>query len=539
MKRKGKIILTLGCAALGCLVLGACRQQTPIDELENGGNVVSVTYHPNGGKFMETSGITIVDMFNPDKFTDTDGDGKIEISLKSTDPSIVPQVGAPMKQGYSFAGWFKTREPVTNEAGEPIDDNGNVLELRDNVYYIKGAEKETVSEVAYHYSEKWDFDQDKVVYEQGSGTYSLTLYAAWVPYFTYNFYYEDEKTGEWTLLNSQSFDYTTTQRFHDSNYGYAPALKTVTNNDYIWVPHWSGENDTGAMEHSFKRTDNSSFNFPSLAKHTFRSAYTDEACTEKITNELQHEGTLTYEKESGKLVWNNRTQNIYVKFDKGEQYRITTAQEFVTYGARANDSSVYTILSSELDFTDLTWPSALTSGEFAGKIVGNNSTFKNISAENGDTGVTFGGLFGTISAEASVKDITFENVVYDMDIGTTKTGFNVVGYYGVFAGIIEAGADVSGITIVNPALTIGKLELQEYQANLVCGNANGNKGITYSGAKIILTSWKDRQGRNLYFVTVNGVNEETGAIDLFITLRSSEAVVRDSETFVAYPAENN
>ena len=533
MKRKTKIILTLSCAALSCLVLGACKKETELDRLDKEGNKISVTYDANGGKFMKRTGITIVDMFNPDHFTDTDGDGKIEISLKGTDPAVVSRIEAPEKDEYSFAGWFKTREPVVNGQGAPVDDFGNELELREDVYYIKGTD--TVAEQAYSYSDRWDFNEDKLVYELGSGSYGITLYAAWVPYFRFNFYYKDEETHEWTLLAGQSFDYTATQRFADADYGYAPALKETAYNDYVWTPRWSGENDTGAMEHTFNRADGTVFTFPSFAGHTFRAAYADEGCTEKIDGELQHAGSFGYDKENEKLSWSGIDQNIYLEFDKGEQYRIATAKDFVSYAARSNETSVYTVMANELDFTGVAWPSALTSGEFAGRIVGNNAKFKNITAKNGNASSNYGGLFGTIGESASIENITFENISYDIDAGSTASGIRAA-YYGVLAGSVESGAHIEGVSILNPTLIVGKLGQHDYQINLICGNGIP-AGVTYEGAKIVLKSnGTDNDGKYLYFVTEVTVNEQNGAVVCKYVIGTNQADRRDSETYVAYPA---
>ena len=106
MKRRGKTIIGLACGALLCAGLAACtKAETELDKKEKENYIVGVVYDPNGGKFNSNrTGITVENRFNPDSFTDADNDGRIEISLKSTDPvnySQAPyELGAPKKPGY-------------------------------------------------------------------------------------------------------------------------------------------------------------------------------------------------------------------------------------------------------------------------------------------------------------------------------------------------------------------------------------------------------------------------------------------------------
>lgn len=537
MRKKTKLIITMACLALACAGLAACAQETELDALEREGNVISVTYDPNDGLFENRTGRSIVNMFNPDNFKDTDGDGKIDISLKSLDPALT-DVGAPTKSGYSFAGWFKTRELATNAAGEPIDDYGNVLEIgKSGLLYIKGTN--TRATQAYNYADMWDFEKDKIEYAPGSGTYKLTLYAAWVPYYKFDYYYQDN--GEWKKFGSTDFDYSATQSFLE-NYAYTSAVTQTFDCDKVWTPKWSGENDTGEMLRTHGYSDNkTTYTFPNLDAHTFDSAYTDEACKNPIDGEISHGGSLVYNESTKKLEINGFVQNIYVKFNEGEQYRVTSAEDFVKFAGRGHASCVYTIMENELDFTGKAWPSALTSGEFDGKIIGNNAVFKNITATNGDASLTFGGLFGKLTADASIENITFDNATYDMATGSSAMlADNVYAYFGLFAGEIEAGAVVKGIAVTHSTLKIGRLARNNYSINLTCGSG-ANTNVAYSGISIVLTGTEarvDGETKYRYFVTDISVNEQTGAVTPTIVLSSQGAIVRDTESFLAYPSEN-
>lgn len=539
MKRKVKVIIGLGCVSLACIGLAACSPiKTEVDLLEEQGYLISVTYDSNGGKFTNRSGMTIVNMFKPDDYTDSDADGTIEISLKTTDPTSIKDIGAPTRNGYTFAGWYQECDINRNAEGKPLDNYGNVLEQRSNgLYYIEGSAEDSSSvSVSYVYSDFWDVANKPLTYELGSGKMSVTLYAAWVPRYQYNYYYQSENSTEWTLFGSTTFDYSTTESFKN-DYVYTDAIEETYDSETLWVPHWTGENDTGEMSHKHEYTDKASFTFPSLSGYTFLEAFTDPSCTAeyKISEQFQHQGTLVYDWSTGKLNVNNLVQNIYVRFEEGEQYRVTTADEFVSFATQANSTSVYTILANELDFTDKVWPSNLASGEFTGTIIGNGCVFKNISAKNNDTSQRYGGLFGHIGNGAVIKDISFVNVEYDMTTGSTAIlGNGMFVYFGVLTGYAEEGATVTGVTLEKAVLKMGRLERTSYQIHL-CGN--GLKSVTYSDISVVLLGTSatiSGETKYRYFVSVS-VNETSGIVTPTVELSSSRAEVRDESSYVAYP----
>ena len=65
MKKKKALVLALSLLAL--LTTGvACGELNEMEEYEEKGYKISVTYAANGGSFMSRPGVMIVDMFNPD-----------------------------------------------------------------------------------------------------------------------------------------------------------------------------------------------------------------------------------------------------------------------------------------------------------------------------------------------------------------------------------------------------------------------------------------------------------------------------------------
>lgn len=453
MKKRFKLILGLFALATASLVLAGCTSKTALDEYRKKGYTVSVTYDSNGGIYLGRSGVTLMDLFRPTDYT-ADGNGEVHIKLtEPTDPDRPTGSSDPItltKSGYFFAGWYQTREIKTNESGKAVDEQGVELQERNGAYYYDGDE-ESLATPAYSYSDYWDFENDTVDYTVGSGEiFSMTLYAGWVPYYEFEYYYREN--GAWKLYGSTAFDYKTVN---------ADAGKA--DKDTIWLPDWKD----GAMGYSHKYADGSVYNFPQIADTTFSAAYTDEECTQKIDVSYRHPGTLDVEHAQAV----NRVQKIYVALDEGERYRIETAQQFVEH---VNPKGIYEILS-DLDFDGLSWPAAYTANPFKGQIYGaegRSFAFKNISATYNNT-TLYGGLFGYVAEGAVIRNISFENATLDIASAIVRSQG---AQFGLFAGEIAEGAAVSGVS-VDGMIKIGVMSLgEDYSVNLL---ANGNTdGVT-------------------------------------------------------------
>ena len=88
--------------------------------------------------------------------------------------------------------WPKNFLDHVNDKGEHLDANGAVAAV-------------SGKPGAYTYSGRWDFENDRLEIDpntEHTSKESVTLYAAWIPEFKYEFY--SLKTGE--LINSYSFD---------------------------------------------------------------------------------------------------------------------------------------------------------------------------------------------------------------------------------------------------------------------------------------------------------------------------------------------
>ena len=482
VKKLKVLLLVLGACAL-CSGIAACATMTPPEEYEAQGYNITVSYDPNGGSFMGRDGVTIVDMFNPSRYQ-ADADGNVSIKLtEPTDPDRPSGSSEPItltRTGYFLAGWYRTRNIVTDTEGNPVDENGAALEETEEGGYVY-ADTQTTAYPAYTYAGQWDFEEDRLVYDGTEGSRTLTLYACWVPYFEFGYYYEEN--GEWVLYDTTDFDYKTTNAEGSSSF----------DRDTVWLPQW----DDGAMNYAHSYADSSLFEFPARDGYTFDAAYVDAERTQPITDSFEHQGYVDY--ETGTAV--NRVQNIYVDFLEGTRYRIETAEQLSAHG----DADGWYEILADLDFgadTDapVVWPAALSTNVFTGRFYsseGQHYTVKNISVTHNSRTALQGGLFGSVGAGAVIEDVSFENVTFDIAYAGERLRDLM---FGVFAGNIEEEAQLSDVTLTGGTMRIGAIMPGTgYTINLL---ANGNKdGITVEDA-ISLTIY----GTYLY------TDRETGLI---------------------------
>lgn len=509
MKKKICTILSLSCIAAACVFAAGCAEKSAVDKLREAGCKVFVTYNANGGKFIGTEKVYLLDGINPDDscWTKSD-DGKTHIKLTDPTNKLRPTGTTDKmtltKTEYSLAGWYRNRELLKDEKGNALDEAGNVLTQKDEMYFLKltnedgserkvtvcdgqyfyegeasdgGIVKDTatnkyvyerskaeakIAEMvtpAYSYSGYWDFATDEIEYAESDGEVSLTLYAGWVPYYQY-YYYSKNDSGEWEKYGTTYFDYVLSS---SGNEKYADQGE-------MYLPNWQGGN--GAMNYSSHTyNDDSTKEFPSIAGKTFKAAYADKECTQQYTDKITHNGTL----DPATALPKDRIQNVYVEFYDEEMFKIETAGQLA---ANAITNGSYEILN-DLDFEKTTWPAVFTTGEFTGKMfsaTGESITLKNVKAQYAGTTAN-GGLFGLIAAGAQLKNLRFENVTMDFASVTcseTDTG------YGLFSGDINGAAQIENITVAGAKLRLGIIQLQSgYKINLLAG---GNaSGITQEG----------------------------------------------------------
>ena len=300
-----------------------------------------------------------------------------------------------------------------------------------NGYFLAGwyAERTETAD-GFVYSGKWDFEQDRLAVDPAGDHTSaepvLTLYAAWVPLFEIEFY--DLQSGEY--LSSYTFNPVTEEQ--------------------ILVPEWNEE--TGAIE---------MYNFPEISGYTFQNAYYDAQGTELVDTEaVVHPGLV--DEATGTA--QEPVMELYLDMTEGEWYRIYNVEQFLDNASVVGNYEIY----ADLDFTGEIWPSSLMYGNFSGTIQGNGHTFRNITLEQTNNSKVNAGLFGYLTEEASICDLTLENVTFTIQSGTRVVGTS----YGLFAGTVSSEAVVSNVRITSGTLQVDSgcyFGVDDYSIGLICG----------------------------------------------------------------------
>jgi hypothetical protein len=199
--------------------------------------------------------------------------------------------------------------------------------------------------------------------------------------------------------------------------------------------------------------------FPTLVGKTYNVSgiYLDSGFEQPVTGEkLTHGGTINYATAEAE----NSVMKVYLDLLDGDWYWITSADQLIS---NANPSGHY-VIEADLDFDGKKWP---LSSNFSGSIDGNGHKISNISIEQNkiETNSVYG-IFKTVKAGAEIKNVNFENAKLSILQGNSKPNIS----YGLFAGKIEEGATVEGVTLSGEIII---------SANAYNGVANGN-GSVYS-----------------------------------------------------------
>ena len=291
----------------------------------------------------------------------------------------------------------------------------------------------------YTYSGKFDFETDVVTVDP-SKTYTsaepvLTLYALWIPKFEIRFLNMDgEVIGK--------------------NFEFNPMDSEIQ----IKVPEWSTE--TGMME---------MYDFPAVLDKTFEAAYYDKEGTKPIEGTVIHPGELN--KETGEV--SNAVLDVYVKYKEGNWYNIYNAEQLSDIA----DATGHYTLHNDLDFTDIDWPTSFTR-MFSGEIIGNGHTIKNVKITQNNISRTEFGLFGAMTKDAKISDVTFENITASIEAGTRTPGAS----FGLLAASIHSSAKLENVKIISSKLEISSKcywGTSDYAIGLICGV--GSTGIDHSG----------------------------------------------------------
>ncbi len=393
------IILTAAVMLAAVIGLSSCSKD-PHDQMNEQGYTVSVKFDPNGATINTTNSV-ISDVFNPDNCP-KDADGNPVITLLRPDSDLRIDKGYEIiKPGHFLAGWYTERTP--------IDEND----------LSKG----------YTYSGRWDFDNDKLTLDKDktydSSVPALTLYAAWIPNFTFEFYSQNTD-GSFSLYKSET-------------------VNSIT------IPEWK-ENEVKISMGSF----------PQISGKTFVSAFADENMTEKLS------GTVRGQWSPETATAGSSTIRIYTTWENYDHRKIYSANDLIENA----DSKAFLEICADLDFENKRWPGVFTTGEFNGRIEGNGHKISNVSISSTTSGSR--GLFSRLGANAVISNISFENITHTVNVGVVKNGDS----YGLLSGQLKDGAAFDNV-LLDGKLTFGKdcenlenypLTQYTYSMHLICGN---------------------------------------------------------------------
>lgn len=439
MNKKIKAALTLVLVLTAILLITSCSSYSKYDSYDDEGYQVSIRYDANGGTL--TDGVsTIVDTYGLEKLPEKDG-MKIAQLIAPENTAVRGDVNKfkPRKNGYTCVGWYAERT-------EAVDEDGNTY---------------------YTYSKRWDFEKDRLKLDP-SKEYTasepvMTLYAAWVPNFSFEFYSIDDPE---TVLGT---------------------VDNVSVGGKIEAPIWDESDDSlylGDLEDVVVKN---------MSGKTFIAVYTDPEGREKIDGDsIVHQGTINYENATAL----NPTMKLYIEAWEGEWKHIYKPNKLVD---KFNMAGNYVIMN-DLDFRYydeileeyeyIKWPNTNVNNEFTGKIVGarkangeamkiSNVIFSQTS--NSTKGVI--GMFGRIGAGAVLENVYFENACMTIDKGSplvAKMSF------GLLAGSIDDNAVIKDVSISGTIKISSKCkfkQIEQITVGLVCGSGNRH-GIAYDGVKV-------------------------------------------------------
>ena len=431
MKRRMKLLGVMAAllALIACLT--ACANwKSPYELLEKEGYCVSVRFDANGGSFAGSPyEVYVVDVFDPST-AKTGASGKKEIPLVTPDDAVRGDTAFEIsRDGYYLAGWYTQRMPRVNAQGEPLDELGQLCSA-------------SGKEQGYVYSEKWNFETDRLEVDPNkkysADENALTLYAAWIPYATFEFY----------DLNSGAL------------------LGTYEKGMSVTVPTW----DTSTGKLSMGR-------FPKLEGKTFEAAYLS------VNGEMQQvNGTITGGFDEATGVATANLVKIYTTWTDGEWFHVYTAKQF-----RDNfkENGNY-VICADLDFSKTAWKPEISQKAFGGTILGNGYRFINVSATQTSAPSNLGGLFGELTESAVIKDLTFENVTYVLNAVARTPGSG----FGILAGKANDAATLENVK-VSGVMEIGEscvLHATDYNLGLLFGIGSSH-GIELSGLSCKSTAY--------------------------------------------------
>ncbi len=463
MKNIWKYLLATAVLVMAAVAVTGCSTWQPAAEkLDKDGYTVSVRFDANGGTIAGGENAAIVDAFNLGDYT-PDAEGNVSIRLLELSDTLRDEDKkfAASRTGYFLVGWYTERTPRVNDKGEALDDYGELTS-------VSGKPQ------GYTYGGMWNFETDRLtvnVSESHSATEpKMTLYAAWVPEIVFEFY---------ALNGEGSFEPITTSSPIKSAQLTAPKWNEKTGKlDMNNYPAW--QNETG--------------------KKTFIAAYLDAEMQIAAPDIIDRMSYVDVATGTGK----QSAVKVYTTWQEGEWFRIYNADQFYDNSKLDGCYELY----ADLDFEKGIWSPTLASGEFRGTIVsapGQHFAIKNVKVVQANNKQLSGGLFGTLSASAVIRDVTFENITYTVQDGSLSPNAS----FGLLAGAVREGATLENVSVSGTLKLAGTCDLARDDSIGLLFGYGSVEGLDHSGIECVLA---DSENTALQFE----VDAETG----WVTIKS-------------------
>ncbi len=432
MKKYLKLFCMVCLLAAVMLVITACgEKQETYDALAEQGYSAQVRFDVNGGSFGSENKMVLVDVFNLDELPTNDQGQKYTYLLSPEDYKArgftedfkVTRIDVIEREGrenetinYFLAGWYAHKTPLVNEAGEALDVYGELV-------------AESGRKPAFTYSDPVDFTQPFVLDSEEA----VTLYAAWIPYFTFEVYAPDQN-GEMKLQQT---------------------IKGIEIN----LPEWVDGEATPRMK-----------DFETPEGKTFAGAYLDADLTQAAPATLKGE----WNAQNGTA--STHTIQVYTDWLEGSWYRIYNLDQFRTHATPAGNYILY----SDLDFEGQVWPQSFAKNEYTGTIRGNGHKLSHVSGTYADTGRMEGGLFAKLGATARLENLTFEDVTYTISAAPRLKGAAI----GVLAGRVTEGAVFENVSVTGSLVLGAELEGDLSDVHLGCVSGSQTDGVAFDQIEV-------------------------------------------------------
>ncbi len=432
-KTRIKLILALA-AAMAAALIGGCTiglagyEQT----LEDYNLTALVTYYGNGGYFDSSTSILY-------RLVGSE-EGSAFYNIQSSDTSTTVTRGT----GWTFVGWYYIETVEIETDGETEDyyvceddtvaaDFTLTEDEEERVVVVENDGKLVISRTDYEmlirYAELASELPMLKLTDEVDATMKLSeghiyLAANWVVAQGVNYQLVMADGG-----SGITYSYSST----DADGNAVTASGEIKEGEVIYTDYFGSSSSLSVLTGSPVTTLNNSYN---MTDGTWLEYYWDEECTQPVT------GTIA-KPESGDVT-------VYALFTTGLWTVVKDASGVKSIFT--SSSSDYYLLN-DVDCTDTTVTAMST---FSGTIQGNGHTISNLTVRATNIATGNYAAFGTLRSDASITDVTFDNLTVNYTTREPLAGSTYTPYiYMLFCGVnTGATPTISGVKITNSTMNL-------------------------------------------------------------------------------------